>query len=187
MSSKPRRSRSGRGHDATGRSKTGPRFVQLFHWFMTTPAWQSLPPASRAVYLELARIYNGSNNGNVALGVRRAARLVNIAKDTASKCFRELEAKGFIRRRICGSFDWKLRHETTWILTEHAYGDALAAKDFARWDPEKSEAGPNAGPACPKERTTSADLGKIALMSVLASGLTPPICAFCQSVMAVRL
>ena len=148
---------------------------------METPAWQSLPPASRSVYLDLAKIYNGSNNGNIALGVRRTARLVNIAKDTASKCFRELEAKGFIRRRVCGSFDWKLRHETTWVLTEHTYGDALATKDFARWHPEKSEPGPNAGPACPKQSTAGLDLAKTALLTGLALGLSAPICLLGRS------
>ena len=52
--------------------------------------------------------------------------------------FHELEEKGFIKRHVCGSFNWKLRHATTWILTEFAAGRksshqgvrALAASKF---------------------------------------------------------
>lgn len=150
------RAGSGRRHDAKGRSRRRGRFVLLHHWMLNSPAWRSLGPASRAIYLELAKIYNGSNNGEIGLGVRRVARLIHIAKDTASKCFRELEAKGFIRRNVCGSFDWKLKHETTWILTEHPFGSALATRDFMRWQPEDSKPGPKRGRNCPNSGTSAA-------------------------------
>jgi DNA-binding transcriptional regulator YhcF (GntR family) len=65
------------------------------------------------VYLEIARRYFGTNNGEMSLSVREAAHFANIGKDTASKCFHELEAKGFIRRNVCGSFNWKLKQATT--------------------------------------------------------------------------
>ena len=134
-----RRRRRGRRVDETGRSIGEARHVRLYHWFTGSLAWRSLPPASRALYVELAQRFNGSNNGEISLSVREAAKLVHIAKDTASNCFHELEAKGFIRRNVCGSFDWKRKHATTWILTEHAFGDQLATKEFASWTPEKSE------------------------------------------------
>ena len=114
------------------------------------PAWRSLPPASRALYVEIAQRYNGSNNGEISMSVREAARLIHVAKDTATKSVHELEAKGFIKRNVCGSFDWKLRHATTWVQTEHPFGDQDATKDFARWAPEKSETGPKLGTDCPK-------------------------------------
>ena len=147
------RSRRGRGIDATGRSIGQTRFLMLEHWILKTPAWRSLPPASRALYVEIAQRFNGSNNGEIFLSVRDAAKFVNIAKDTATKSFHELEAKGFIRRYVCGSFNWKRKHATTWILTEHAFGDQLATKDFASWVPSKSEPGPKRGTRCPKRGT----------------------------------
>jgi hypothetical protein len=127
----------------------------LEHWIFKTEAWRSLKCQARAVYIEIAQRYNGSNNGEISLSVREAARFVLIAKDTASSAFHELESKGFIRRHICGSFNWKLKHATTWILTEHPFNEQPATKDFARWSPEKSEAGPNSGTNGPRSGTLS--------------------------------
>lgn len=150
-----RRSRRGRRVDATGRSVGSPKFTMLFKWFLDTPAWRSLSPQARCIYLEIAQRYNGSNNGEISLSVRESARLVHIAKDTASKAFHELEQKGFIRRHVCGSFNWKLKHATTWILTEHTFQEQPATKDFARWHPATSEGGPNSGTNGPKSETLS--------------------------------
>ena len=144
-----KRPRWGR-QNQTGRSAGPTRFLKLDHWLLRTAAWRSLTAASRALYVEMGQRYNGSNNGEISMSVREAARLIHVAKDTAAKSFNELEAKGFIRRNVCGSFDWKLRHATTWILTEYEFNDRPASKDFASWSPEKSETGPNAGTDCPK-------------------------------------
>ena len=108
-----RQSRRSRRVDETGRSIGDSRHVRLYHWFTRSPAWRTLTPASRALYVELAQRFNGSNNGEISLSVRAAARHLHIAKDTATKSFHELEAKGFIRRHVCGSFDWKRKHATT--------------------------------------------------------------------------
>ncbi len=75
--------------------------------------------------------------------------LIHVANDTATKGFRELESKGFIKRHRCGSFNWKLRHATTWILTEHSYRDQTATKDFMRW-PNDPEPGPSSFADRPK-------------------------------------
>lgn len=152
MSERRRRPRSGRRVDATGRSVGGPRFLKLEHWMLKTPAWRSLPPTSRALYVEIAQRYNGVNNGEISMAVREAASLIHAAKETVSKAFHELEAKGFLQRNVCGSFNWKLRHASTWILTEHSYLEKAASKEFARWSPEKSEAGPRTGTKRPKGR-----------------------------------
>lgn len=179
--------RRGRRHNATGRSTTGPRFVKLEHWMLKTPAWQALPPASRALYLELAQRYNGYNNGEISMSVREAARLLHIAKDTATKSFHELEEKGFIRRNVCGSFNWKMRHATTWILTEHSFADRLPTKEFARWPSEKAEAGPNATTECPKIGTASSDLASFWLFYVLDLGPSLPFCTALRSQIAARI
>jgi hypothetical protein len=126
--------------------------------------------------LALAQRYNGYNNGEISMSVREAARLLHVAKDTATKAFRELEAKGFIRRNICGSFNWKIRHATTWILTEHAFGDQLATKEFARWQPENLKAGPNPETRCPRIGTVSKRIHAIRLLGVLDLGPSPLFC-----------
>lgn len=150
MSDRTKRPRRGRRVDATGRSIGPARFLKIEHWILKTPAWRCLPPASRALYVEIAQRYNGSNNGEISLSVREASHLIHVAKDTATKSFHELEEKGFIRRHLCGSFNWKARHATTWILTEHSFLDKAATKEFARWAPEKLEAGPKGRTNRPK-------------------------------------
>ncbi len=171
-----RRPRRGRRHDNKGRSLGVARFVKLEHWMLKTAAWQSLPSAPRALYLELAQRYNGYNNGEISMSVREAARLLHIANDTATKAFRELEAKGFIRRNVCGSFNWKIRHATTWILTEHAFADQLATKEFASWRPENLENGPNPKTRCPRIATVSRNDHAISLLGVLDLGPAPSFC-----------
>ena len=175
MSEKTKR-RRWRRSDPTGRSTGSARFLKVEHWLMRTPAWRSLGPAPRALYVELAQRYNGSNNGEISMSVREAAALIHVAKDTAQKAFRELEDKGFILRVVCGSFDWKLRHATTWILTEHAIGDRPATKEFARWEPEKSEAGPKRSLNCPNPRTL---LRWFARKRVSAGPVSGPGARFC--------
>lgn len=168
--------RRGRRVDETGRSIGPPRFLKLEHWLLKTAAWCSLPPASRALYVAIAQRYNGSNNGEISMSVREAACLIHVAKDTAGHSFRELEEKGFLKRNLCGSFNWKRRHATTWILTEHPLGDEPATKEFARWCPEKSEAGPNVGTTCPNKGPRG---GRFRQMSRLPVPELGPSARFC--------
>jgi hypothetical protein len=170
MKEQIRRLRLGRGHDRKGRSRRKERFVKLMHWMLRGAAWCALTPAARALYVELAQRYNGFNNGEISLSVREAAWLLHIAKDTASKTFHELEEKGFIKRSVCGSFNWKLRHATTWILTEFDLGDVPATKEFARWQPGKAEPGPTSGASCPRIGTLLGEFLKIVPASVLRLG-----------------
>lgn len=156
----------GRGHNAKGRTKKGIRFVKIDHWVMATMAWLSLSAAARALYVELLRRYNGHNNGQISLSVREAARLLHIAKDTASKAFKELEEKGFVKRNVCGSFNWKRRHATTWILTEYEFDDEPATKEFARWRAERKKFSPKSRTRCPGIRTPRAKIERFLLSCV---------------------
>jgi hypothetical protein len=168
MTSKPelKRRTRGRGHNAKGRTKKGNRFVKIDHWVMATVAWLLLSIAARALYVELLRRYNGHNNGEISLSVREAARLLHIAKDTASKAFKELEAKGFVKRHVCGSFNWKRKHATTWILTEYDFQEEPATKEFARWRPERKKSGPKSRTRCPGIRTPRARIEQFLLSCV---------------------
>jgi hypothetical protein len=179
--------RIGRRHDGTGRSRSGPRFTRVFHWLTETPAWRSLGAVPRALYLELAQRYNGSNNGEISMSVREAKDLVHVAKDTAMRAFRELQQKGFIRCRMSGSFNYKLRHASTWILTEHDMGDERATKDFARWRPENLETGPKGDPNCPKRGTDLFTNAKDLFVSVLDLGPPARFCTVDRSQTTARI
>ena len=54
-------------------------------------SWKKkLRPNTRAVYVEISRIYDGSNNGRIGFSVRTAATRCRIAKDTAKRALDEL-------------------------------------------------------------------------------------------------
>ena len=121
-------------HDQTGRSK-GERFVKLPLFMLNSAAWCSLTPAARAIYIELAKVYNGRNNGWLALSVRDAADRCRISKDTAAKAFVHLQATGFIELMTLGSFNRKDPHASEWRLAVERCDKTSAPplKAFMRW------------------------------------------------------
>lgn len=131
--------RARRKPNKTGRNTGDSRHVRLHHWVLDTAAYCDLKPIARALLVQLYRLYNGANNGELFLSVRDAATAINVAPNTALKAFADLETHGFIRAAQRGSFSLKSRHATTWILTEFPYRDALPTKCFARWVPHENQ------------------------------------------------
>jgi hypothetical protein len=118
------------------------RFVGLRHWLLNSPAWRSLPCNARALYVELARRYNGRNNGHISYSVRQASQDLNIGKKAAVLAFRTLQDCGFIVRTKTGAFSWKTVCEASeWRLTEHPndFPAEHASKEFMRWRPPEPE------------------------------------------------
>jgi hypothetical protein len=105
--------------DATGRSTRVERYVKLHHWLLESPAWEQLTTPAVAIYVELSRRYNGSNNGRIALSVRDAAARCKIAQNTASRALRELQNLGFIVSTRVGGFARHTRLASEWSLTQH--------------------------------------------------------------------
>jgi hypothetical protein len=134
---KPRRTARGQRTDATGHSVGSGAHVRLYRWELKSAAYGSLTTHARALLVELKALYNGTNNGELFLSVRRAAERLGIGKNLAARCFKELQDRGFIRVKRPAAFNMKSgarRGEATiWILTEYAVGDALPTKDFMRW------------------------------------------------------
>ena len=91
--------------------------VRLYRWMLDSPTYLSLSCQARAVLLEIARGHDGTNNGRLGLSVRRAAERCNIAKDTASRAFKDLEERGFVDCVTRGAFNRKSMHATEWRLT----------------------------------------------------------------------
>ncbi|MBK1866380.1 hypothetical protein [Taklimakanibacter albus] len=143
----------------TGRSDGVSRFAALPHWMMDTLAWRTMNPVPRAVFIEVVRRYNGSNNGRISLSAREVAKLVNIGRATAADALKELVARGFIQVAAPGGFGQKVSEDgpagraTRWRLTEHKCDmtGALPTKDFTRWEGE-----PQAKRAHRKNKTRSA-------------------------------
>lgn len=93
----------------------------LSNWIFDCPAYRALHPVSRTLLWELVRRYNGSNNGEIGLGVREAAKACSVkCPDTMSKYFEDLQLKGFIDATRRGGFNMKdpsSRRATEWRLT----------------------------------------------------------------------
>ena len=113
---------------------TSERYVRLTHRMMQTQAWRSLDGVARAIYLELAALYNGRNNGSVGLSVRQAAQAVGVSKATAARAMLLLQDRGFIAAVSKGRFD-RSRHATEWRLTEFKCDltGQPASRDFDLW------------------------------------------------------
>ena len=75
------------------------KFARLPLTVIDTPSWRALSSTAQALFPWLLMEFKGekyNNNGKISLSVRQAAERMGVAKDTAAKAFRELQAKGFI-------------------------------------------------------------------------------------------
>jgi hypothetical protein len=148
-----------RKYNRTGRSTTE-RFVGLPHFMLGSSAWRSLSPVARSVFVELAFIYNGGNNGRIALSARVAGDRVCCSKNTAGRALAELIQKGFVEVCSRGKFDRKTPHATEYRLTLYPCNrtNERASKRFMSWSPDgpKSVAGPTRGTAGVNTETVQA-------------------------------
>jgi hypothetical protein len=112
------------------------RFVALRYLALKSDAWKSLPVGARALYIEIAQRYNGSNNGRITYAVREAVQSLRISQGTASHLLHILEERGFIVCTKRGAFSLKTTKDASeWLLTEHSCDDPPehARNDFMRW------------------------------------------------------
>jgi hypothetical protein len=127
--------------DKRGRSHTKERFALMPVSVMRSAAYQQASLPARAILFELAALYVGSNNGRLGLSVRQAATVLNCAKDTASRAFRELSDKGLIEAAYIGNFkakvsplasEWRL----SWRRCDRS--GALPSRAFLNWNPHNA-------------------------------------------------
>jgi hypothetical protein len=95
--------------NSKGRTKSGPPFVMMRYDVMDSPAWLSLNAASRAIYLQIARRYNGQNNGFLGASVDALASECKLAANTVTASLRRLIDVGLIERTREASFACKVR------------------------------------------------------------------------------
>jgi hypothetical protein len=121
------------------------RFVSLRYWLLESAAWRSLPCNARALYIQIARRYNGANNGRISYSVRQASEELKISKSTALRAFRALQDRAFIVCTKKGAFSWKVVNEASeWRLTEYPNDcpPEHASKEFMHWqraEPDSNE------------------------------------------------
>ncbi len=136
-----------------GNKRGAGRHVQLPEWVQATAAWATLKPGPRALYIELKRRYNGSNNGRIILSHRDAAALLNVHRNTVGPWFEELTTRGFIRMTQAPHLGpTGIGRASVWALDECQTDDMKPArKAFASWA-EKTKA-PHKKCATPSQKT----------------------------------
>lgn len=100
-----------------GRTKSKGQFVRLHHDLICSTAWEGLSAQARVVLIQIAKRFNGRNNGTLAASVRDLAHECRISKNTATKAIGELIGAGFIELVKQGAFSLKMRHAAEYRLT----------------------------------------------------------------------
>ena len=146
------------------RGKNGSKqFAKLDHVVLNTKAYADLTPVARALYVEIKKKYNGSNNGYIGFGVREAGEAIKRSRSTASRGFKELIEHGFIVVQTPSSFGQK-RLTQEWYLTEYRNDrtSSLPSRDFKGWilgaglqpaPAQKQNAVPSVKPTVPQAGT----------------------------------
>ena len=113
----------------------GGRHVHLSEWLQSSEAWATMKPGPRALYIELRRRFNGSNNGDLFLSHREAALAINVNRNTATAYFAELEERGFIRMTVGPHLGPSgIGVASKWALEDEATKDGKpAGKGFMQW------------------------------------------------------
>jgi len=124
--------------------KGGKKHVQLYEFMMKSAAWEDLTPVERQLYVELKRVYDGRNNGRIALSCRDAGDRLQIGKSSAARAFEKLQSNGFIAVAKQGAFSVKLKVATEWRLTEYKCDvtGELPTREWQNWRPEKQNTVP---------------------------------------------
>jgi len=84
-------------------------FVRLSYSLLDSSTGQSLSAVQRALYVDMARKFNGRNNGNIPYSVRDAESALRITRRTALRALHTLQDKNLIICHQRGSFDLKTR------------------------------------------------------------------------------
>lgn len=159
-----------------GRNAVRP-FIMIENWVFDSRAFRALKPGPRALLLELIRRHNGSNNGQIGLGVREAAKALNADKTTVNGYFKDLQVVGLIAPGRPGGFNMKvptMRRASEWRLTWQTTESGPATKEFLTLpenstvrkirtpSPENPDTASRNEPECPKNPDLSAANGRLA-------------------------
>jgi hypothetical protein len=112
------------------------RFLALYRDLTNTLAWYSLNCSERAMYVHIAGLFNGTNNGRIAVSVKKTARNLHISRDTAAKALAVLVEKGFLVVTRESAFNIKrgTPRATEYRLTEHPCDGRPATGEFKKWN-----------------------------------------------------
>ena len=108
------------------------RFVPFDFVQLESEAFKYLTGGAFKLLALVKKRYNGINNGHISFSVREGRDLLGCSVNTISRYFDELVDKGFLKIKEKGSFNYKKRHASTWIITSDKYNNETS-RDFKYW------------------------------------------------------
>ena len=114
------------------RSQKHKRFVLFDYEQIESQAFRYLTGGALKLLIMVRKRFNGFDNGHISFSVREGRDLLGYSMNTVARYFDELVDKGFLRIREKGSFSYKKRHATTWIITCEEYNHQKS-RDFKHW------------------------------------------------------
>ena len=108
------------------------RFVLFDYEQIESQAFKYLTGGALKLLIMVRKRFNGINNGHISFSVREGNDLLGYSMNTVARYFDELVDKGFLRIKEKGSFSYKKRHATTWIITCEEYNHQKS-RDFKHW------------------------------------------------------
>lgn len=126
--------------DHRGRSKADHgTFVR--RRLLSSDAWRALSPKAQMIFIWLRLEWKGdkySNNGNIRLSYRQAARCLGISVNAAMRGFHELQAKGFVVVTRLGALGVEGEARgPTYELTDIKMPNAAPRNLYLKWRPGK--------------------------------------------------
>ncbi|WP_158266702.1 helix-turn-helix domain-containing protein [Alsobacter soli] len=90
--------------------------------------------------MEVKRVYNGRNNGALAVSARALAERLGVSKDTAAKALRQLVQRGFLEVVAPSSFGWKAKRAAEYRLTDEAcnLSNQAPSNAYRAWAPNRN-------------------------------------------------
>lgn len=120
------------------RARKAEAHVRFYRHELESAAFRSLTPDARALLIELRALFGGHDN-QVFMSRGSIEQRLGVGRWRAERARDELLDRGFIRLHEKASFDRKVRHAPTYILTNEPINPnqdgAVAPKDFMRWKP----------------------------------------------------
>ncbi|MFC3146443.1 hypothetical protein [Piscinibacterium candidicorallinum] len=94
-----------RGKRARGRRSNcdGPTFIMLPHVVVESPGYRELTHAARSLLVDLARQFNGKNNGELVACAKALKPLGWTSNQTVSRCLKQLQEVGLIQETRKGA------------------------------------------------------------------------------------
>jgi DNA-binding MarR family transcriptional regulator len=121
------------------KAKSSERHVRLYFALLDSHAWSALSHTEQAAYIAFCRVYNGSNNGRLAMSVRDLQKRLSCGQGTASRALNRLVEVGLIRQAKAGIFTRRedTRRAAEWRLTDYKcdVSGEMPSREWRRWRP----------------------------------------------------